>query len=398
MWIGPTYIEERTAVDDLVDLIVGAGVGWTVAREFWKVRVSRVSPVDAPSYYQIRGRSKHIILQKGAYDFLGFAQVSTQGIKLGLTDEFPTIEDRVAAIQPYIQEPFQEMQSLTVYMLKKLPDANTNLFYKDYNDLIEDDVDIEHYRVAPDYEYVVDPNIMQSPYCNLNFRNLTGNWWPDSKITVEGSITSKHIFLSLVSDTAPAWENNVIPTIPLFYGEIDSFDPNDTEDNRALFGGNFQFSNTVQMPYGKTYPTKPSNGIRSVMVRRGIRGAYYQAHYLSWNTAPNLMPEKRDDYPRAWHGRHDHPTYLTQFNPSRYTNKVHTSCLYVMHPEEGVRGKLADVLAVSPVGLMNGDKLIVNEGEEAGTYRFLLFEGQSVLNHQPANHFEPMGVAMKISP
>jgi hypothetical protein len=85
-----------------------------------------------------------------------------------------------------------------------------------------------------------------------------------------------------------------------------------------------------------------------------------------------------------------------RFNPSLYTNKVHSSCIYVVHPEEGVRGLLSDMIGVVPLSLVDGDKLIVNEGEFQGTYRFLLVEGYSALTAQPGVAYKPIGVGLRV--
>lgn len=104
------------------------------------------------------------------------------------------------------------------------------------------------------------------------------------------------------------------------------------------------------LPLLKTYPFYPSNGVDSVMVSRSRYGARYQKHYLSWNVPSNGLPPTRMNeqgrkYRRAYEPHENTTDYKYQFNTSRYSNKVHSSRIFVVHPEEGVRGYLDKSLA-----------------------------------------------------
>lgn len=79
-------------------------------------------------------------------------------------------------------------------------------------------------------------------------------------------------------------------------------------------------------------------------------------------------------YPLAWQS-HDNDEYKYQFNPSVYSGRVHTSRAYVVHPDEGVRGFLPHMVLLSPLGLLNGDKLKVRKNTCPDTfdiYRFIM--------------------------
>jgi hypothetical protein len=54
------------------------------------------------------------------------------------------------------------------------------------------------------------------------------------------------------------------------------------------------------------------------------------------------------------------------------------------------------MIGVVPLSLVDGDKLIVNEGHFQGTYRFLLVEGYSALTAQPGVAYKPVGVGLRV--
>lgn len=47
------------------------------------------------------------------------------------------------------------------------------------------------------------------------------NWWDDSKVFVKGFIDGKSIMLIILADTAPIWDSNAVPAIPLYMGDFD---------------------------------------------------------------------------------------------------------------------------------------------------------------------------------
>jgi len=287
---------------------------------------------------------------------------------------------------------------------------------------------IPTWRVKPDG---FDPYRMQSPIVPAGFRMSSledfynealgiqiynTNWWYDSEISVRGYVDSETVFLIMQSDNVPAFELNRVPSIPFYFGRLDTFDPNDKAC--AMFAGSvppgtsannvstFDYDNekiefNPIFPVMKNYPAYPANGIEQVMLSRSKQGARYQAYYLSWNAPPNLMPPSRSngsrDYPRAT-ANFQTDIYKYTFNPSAYTGKVHTSKIYVVHPEEGVRGSLTKVLALPAINF-NAQKLRVRQDGNCAdprydVYRYAVVDGVSPLTKRPGTPFRPAGVGI----
>lgn len=256
-----------------------------------------------------------------------------------------------------------------------------------------------------------------SPEYNSAVQNT--NWWNDSEISFKGTLTGTNAFFIVQSDNVPAPEGNLVPIIPFYFGKLDPIEEGD--EAYALFAGSvpmgktfdevaqYDFDNTTTrqpniMPLMKSYPKNPANGLDNVMVHRAKLGARYQAHYLSWNSPPNLMPPTRSssdgkrDYPRAWNNA-ENPLYKYNFNPSRYSGKVHTSKVYVIHPEEGVRGTLKDTIALAAFSF-NANKLRVKRAncpDEYDVYRYFLVEGISPLTKKPGTQFRPAGIGLYLN-
>ncbi|WP_068794067.1 PKD domain-containing protein, partial [Brevibacillus laterosporus] len=47
------------------------------------------------------------------------------------------------------------------------------------------------------------------------------NWWSDSKVFVKGFVDGKSLMFIITSDTAPVWNSNAVPAIPLYMGDFD---------------------------------------------------------------------------------------------------------------------------------------------------------------------------------
>lgn len=276
------------------------------------------------------------------------------------------------------------------------------------------------------------PSVMQSPISKSIVRTKlledlydeahsnpwqNTNWWPDSEIRMVGQIDKDSCFLMIQCDNVPAWEGAVVPQIPLYFSKINPLDSGDSayafftgsvaaKDTSVSAIANFDMDDPdrknfaeLYLPLLKTYPGKPSNGIDTVMVSRSKFGARYQEYFLSWNTAPNLMPPLREenghDYPRAWNNALA-DEYRFQFNPSRYSNKVHSSKIYIVHPEEGVRGNLMSCIGLSALNFNSG-KLRVRRAtcpDKFDVYRYFLAEGVSPLNKRPGTAYRPVGVGI----
>ncbi len=256
------------------------------------------------------------------------------------------------------------------------------------------------------------------------------NWWYDSEVHIKGCIDDYGFFLIVQADNVPAWEDNIVPCIPLYFGRVDVVEDNDS--CVAFFGGTmpdvtlnqvaaFDFDDPDRdefqkyiLPILKTYPRHPSNGLDTVMVKRCKYGARYQSYYLAWGATPNIMPPDREnkhvteftdsivrDYPRAWN-QHKADEYAYWFNPSQYSKKIHTSKIYIVHPEEGVRGNLRWSVGLSPIGVSNGNKIRVMI-DPCGTeqrpvyeyYRYNLIDGVSPLTKRPGTPYRPIGLGIR---
>lgn len=364
-----------------------------------------------------------------------------------------------------------------------------------------------------------DPRVMQSPIVKSTLRAeflerienpiWYTNWWTDSEVRVRGYVDSNNIFLILQADNAAAWEGNLVPTIPLYFGKINSID-SDKDEGYALFAGtipparrvsskdrdttyNCDFpiypdttkivvrhperlpsppalltiggkeivnmvakegnvitvereqqgttipdygiypvgttiarlsSNNMDvdrdtivslfdfddpgakvgetiLPLLKLYPYHPSNGVDSVIVSRSRFGSRYQAHYLSWNAPSNMLPPGRSytgrKYPRAYEPSENTSNYKYQFNSSRYSNKIHSSRIFVVHPEEGVRGYLDKAIGFNAQSI-NATNLRVRKSDCPEKiyeiYKYLSIGAVSPLTKLPATPFHPVGLGI----
>lgn len=267
----------------------------------------------------------------------------------------------------------------------------------------------------------------QSPFVKISLRNpnltktdVATNWWPDSLIQFMGYIDAEMVFAVLQADNTPAFQNNVVPSIPFFMGTFQSFKDSDDGD-QALWAGTaldnggdeskshlFDFKSPTPyrnaldyMPVQKTYPNYPGNGVDNIIVKRGELGARYQAYFFAWSSAPEGMAPDRvgkdgGQYPQSWNTA-ENDEYKYKFNPSVYSQKIHTSRAYIIHPDEGVRGYIPKMVIMSPFGLVNKDKLKVRTGSCPDTfdiYRFYLTSAISPVSKRPGTQYTPAGIGI----
>ena len=202
----------------------------------------------------------------------------------------------------------------------------------------------------------------------LDFPATSSNWHNDSKIEVKGIIDENKAMLIWEADVSAAWEDNTVPTIPFYIGTFDAL-ADDDDCNFVLTCGSasatvsptFDYDSKAPMnneiqPLMQKYPSKPSNGVDDIMVYRNRKGAYYQKHYLFVESVPNKMEPLRNynqrDYPRAWQ-QAESEVAKYQFNPSRYDDKVKSSFAYIAHIDEGLRGKLSDIIVCNPISIVD---------------------------------------------
>lgn len=362
-----------------------------------------------------------------------------------------------------------------------------------------------------------DPRVMQSPIVKSTIRAeflekiddpiWYTNWWTDSEVRFRGYVDSNTIFLIMQADNAPAWEKNLVPTIPLYFGKILSLD-GDKDEGYALFSGtipsykrvNAESEQTTYTRYSvspsttqflvhdasklpdppalltiggkeiiklvqkdgnmltvereqqgtvaepvysagttvarlstnnagvnndvvvslfdfddpeatvgetifpllKLYPYHPANGVDSVIVSRSRFGARYQAHYLSWGAPSNQLPPVKltgdgRKYPRAYESYENTNNYKYQFNPSRYSGKIHSSRIFVIHPEEGVRGYLDKSIGFNAQSI-SASNLRVRKADcpekMYEIYKYLSIGAVSPLTKLPTTPFRPIGVGI----
>ena len=338
-----------------------------------------------------------------------------------------------------------------VYSLKSLSDhllsdhdisiiKNSFIFFSKENDDIKRvclDVETETYwNEKEEVKSKGYPQIMQSPIIEMNLRKpdledysydntlkikkMNTNWWKNSKISVVGRIDSRTIFLIFQTDNTPSFEGNVIPAIPLYFGDLDK--PQDSgrgETTPILIAGtvpnlsldeikSFEFDNTEItqtpiFPLLKSYKSYPGNGIDNVMMRRTNNGSFYQRCYLSWNTIsdlarPNRKSSEGYQYPRSYYGEDE---FLYQFNPSGYSeeneNNSVSSKIYVIHPEDGILGSLRFCIAINPLSLISGmDKLKVRRECPSlfDIYSFRIIESVSPFTKRPGTPYRYIGIGL----
>lgn len=363
-----------------------------------------------------------------------------------------------------------------------------------------------------------DPRVMQSPIVKSTIRAeflehidqpvWHTNWWTDSEVRVKGHVDSVGILLVLQADNAPAWDNNVVPTVPLYFGKINAMDGS-KDEGYALFSGtipparrvgtsrreytnlgyrispgttSFRVRDVSKLPappsllsiggseivklisvdegtgvievergqqgteaenWGsgtvisrlstnnsdidnstvvslfdfddpdatvgetifpllKLYPQYPGNGVDSVIVSKSRFGARYQAHYLSFNATTNQIPPARIDeegkkYPRSYEPVENTDNYKYQFNASRYSDKIHSSHLFVIHPEEGVRGYLDKSIGFNSKSINASNLRVRKENcpeKVYEMYKHLSIGAVSPLTKIPVTPFRPIGLGI----
>lgn len=275
------------------------------------------------------------------------------------------------------------------------------------------------------------PELSKLAY-NPNFGEIinTGNYWPDSNVLLKGQVDEGTASFVIRSDTSPSFELNAVPIIPIFLGEADNLKGYEKKDGDIsqmdiVFGGTVPKVATAKAVPGfdfdvvdrtKFYipltplmrPFEPSmgNGLDNIIVRRAKNGARYSAHYVSTAVAPQLMPPDRihDEtgmkYPRAWQ-QSSNSEYNYKFNPSRATGDITAGEMYLMHPEDGMRGTIRHTILSNPLSIFNEDTLRVTDdwcppGEEKGyqDFTYFLVDGISPVTKKPSIHYRPMGLAI----
>lgn len=114
------------------------------------------------------------------------------------------------------------------------------------------------------------------------------------------------------------------------------------------------------------YGAFTSNGMDTISVYRGISNLPYQEYYPAFLVQLPNYPNVGTLPPGV--GRLRLADYL--FQPSHWTDHVHSSPIYLVHGYEGYRGYLDGILAIYDQHMRNGDELDYEEGDYMEVYKF----------------------------
>ncbi|MBG9790441.1 hypothetical protein [Brevibacillus laterosporus] len=444
----------------LADLLATQGwtIAANFKKVVWDARLTKPNTPLTPSTMARFTVAEHFIYANKAKKMFGLAIVGTWEQTIGSLKEINKLPkpDNLEEIGVWATNEFRKYRAphtMYVYMVEQLKELKPNGddIVLGWQGKAEDqlraalDIEVESSRWAgetssPRFEVTkAAGGRMQSPIIQGGLRtNLLEqyfsedygtavqytNWWHDSEISIKGNLSEDSFFFILQCDNVPAPEGNLVPSIPFHFGKLDALEEGD--EPYALFAGSVPFTKNSGssletqlksiaeydyddtttrmpniMPLMKSYPKFPANGLDNIMINRSKLGARYQSHYLSWNAPANEIPPARTsedgkrDYPRAWNNA-ENPLYKYSFNPSRYSQKVHTSKVYVIHPEEGVRGSLKDTIALSALSF-HANKLRVkktNCPDEFDVFRYFLVEGVSPFTKKPGTQYRPAGIGL----
>lgn len=420
-------ITEAEIHDGLVNILTQNG--WTKKLEFKTFYTSPntyytgVPDYSTSTYYNYVSVYRHTILESEEGRFFGVATnayfrdaVNETFYKMYFSTSKNFTDSKCKEVFKEIDENFDKYKKENVkfyYTLEKLPNISDGAHIHcgwtgkalPNVELQEGILDIGY--ASSDYPVVMQSTIVKSVIRPDASENAGTNWWSDSDVMVKGFVDGKGFMLIMQSDTSPLWENNLVPTVPLYFGGITPVLEGDSA--MVLFSGTavssptFDYDSSTSVgeliqPPLKKYITNPSNGIDSVIVSRSKRGARYQSYYLAWNTPSNLMPPEKSDgkspsrkYPKAWR------EFKEQFNPSRYSEKVQTSRVYIVHPEEGVRGYLNNIVGLNATNLNASELRIEKEycnEKKYDVYQCEVVSAVSPLTKKPATAFRPMGIGI----
>jgi hypothetical protein len=434
------YIKTEFTEESLFDSIINQLTlnGWTLVKRFKKVAFQ-------PGYMAAMNFlddtvldfsiAEHVIVENALGYKFGIARVwkNTNVVLKDLPTDLravitgstttKTISDVYNFFVNYFKSSEVSIVDIYLYMLKDFIDIPVSHYISaNASNTLQDSLDVENLSGRPvrkdsytewENTYAQTQN-MQSPIVQVKLRNsLVGNWWPDSKVRVEGLISDETVFLLLQCDNAAAYEGAEVPVIPIYFGQVEPLSESDTMEP-VLWAGTTPTSKTYDysdptkkfvtnpmLPFGKSYPKNPGNGIDNVLVRRTKYGAYYQAFYLAWQTGPEGMPPDRrsndgKQFPSAWKNEQN-DEYSFRFNPSSYTKRIHVSRAYVIHPEEGVKGYLRNMVVLSPIGLINGDRLRLRKAACPNVYeiyRYQTIDAICPMTKRPATPYRPAALGI----
>lgn len=451
-----TLFTEAGFLTEMKDLLVANG--WTLESTFKKMGYRFNSMFYTPGFSSADNDiakftiyyADHMIVRNATGELFGIARInSSEKIYRDLPAKFKDVNSSKHPASAKLvtdstlleelhewmfaqrNEQLMDASQLFFYMLKDLPIVEEGVLNVYPLDTPQGVIDVENlgYRPTstsgsngPSYAFEMQnshPEIMQSPMMQVKTREIgttsngwMTNWWPDSKIRVEGSVSGETVAIIIQCDNTAAYADNNVPTIPIYMGQLIPEDPADTNES-VLFGGTavslatYDYRSTKPhtavplMPINKSYPKNPGNGIDNLIVKRARLGSFYQAYYLSFHTTSDTMPPDRisnegRSYASSWKNQ-ENEEYQYRFNPSSYSNKVIVSRAIVVHPEEGVRGHLKDMLMTSSIGLVNTDRLKLKREACPNVfdlYKYFVVDAVSPMTKSPAIATSPAGFAI----
>lgn len=182
----------------------------------------------------------------------------------------------------------------------------------------------------------------------------------------------------------------------MYIGSVQPFKYNldDVDGNILLTAGSEVSEATIQAVatenkfYFGEYTSQGNNTFQMLKTKSGIES---QKHYPSFITQAPPMTKAFVDTTLGDTGL----TLESQgFQASKWTKKYHLSPIYVVHPYEGYRGQLIDVIAVTKHNILHLDELIIDvEGKtwEKEVYKYYDTDTKNNFMNLSAN--QKMGVA-----
>ncbi|MEM5623006.1 hypothetical protein AAHB56_24060 [Bacillus thuringiensis] len=319
--------------------------------------------------------AKHVVLQNADGGMYGIVQTWAWENKTKLDIDLSTDKGKTE-LQSYLENNpgYKDRSCMYLYMIEQLPNYKDNSLItmgaqdgyetKSIMDVeLAEVTEIKNENRNPNtgeiyytysYEYSDSPQLMMSPWVKCTFRNprlqnvnVDTNWWPDSLVRITGQVDKDRAVLLIQADRTPAFENNVVPVIPVYMGRLESYAADDTIAD-ALWAGSaydegdessshtFDFENpkpfrdvSKYMPRTKTYPKSPGNGIDNVIIKRSRFGARYQAHYIAWNVPSNMMPPDRKG--KTVDNTRQHGKVMTMMNININLTHLYIVVEYILH-------------------------------------------------------------------
>jgi hypothetical protein len=172
------------------------------------------------------------------------------------------------------------------------------------------------------------------------------------------SVTNNRVAIGTKTD--PSLDFSAYNNQFVYFGRIVPFNDTDIDGNIALTVG------TRYSPHGgisaipiadARYGMYSSSAMIDISMLKNKSGMYFQSHYPSMLNAYGTI----DDTIQAEVNLAPNKFF---FQASAWTKKYHATPVYVVHPYDGYRGYLEDVIAIAPESLIDTDILQENVGTE----------------------------------